>query len=267
MTNGPKVILVTGACTGLGRAFCERLHHEGHVVTGTCRDPWSQPEGWHLIRLDVTDDASVQAVVDDVIKRHGRIDVLVNNAGVGIEGALEDTGPDIAQKALDTNLIGLHRMCRAVLPHMRAQGSGLIINISSMLAGFGMPYRAFYSATKAAVDRYSEGLRGEVRPLGIRVVVVEPGGYRTNIHHARLRPKRASKVYRSRYHKAMAVLEKDEEQALHPDGCAQVLARIVTMEDPADLYRPGQFGARLGILLHALLPRRLFERLLRSRYE
>lgn len=267
MASMPKVILVTGACSGLGHAFCERLHREGHLVTGTCRDPWTQPEGWRLIRMDLTDDAAVQAAVDEVIRLHGRIDVLVNNAGVGIEGAVEDIGTDLAMKAVDTNLIGLHRMCRAALPSMRARGSGLIINISSMLAGFGMPYRTFYSATKAAVERYSEGLRGEVRPFGIKVVVVEPGGYRTNIRHARLRPKRASSAYRTRYHKAMAVLQEDEGRGLHPDGCARLLSRIVAMEDPADLYRPGQWTAKLGLLLRSLLPGRLFERLLRSRYE
>jgi NAD(P)-dependent dehydrogenase (short-subunit alcohol dehydrogenase family) len=266
MAHAPKVILVTGACSGLGHAFCEQLHREGHRVTGTCRDPWNQPEGWRLIRLDVTDDATVQDAVAEVIGLYGRIDVLVNNAGVGIEGALEDTGTELAQKAVDTNLIGLHRMCRAVLPHMRAQGGGLIINISSMLAGFGMPYRALYSATKAAVDRYSEGLRGEVRPFGIKVVVVEPGGYLTNIRHARLRPKRTSPAYRSRYHKAMAVLAQDEERVLHPDGCARLVSRIIAMKDPAELYRSGQWSARLGLLLHTLLPARLFERLLRSRY-
>lgn len=266
MAHAPKVILVTGACSGLGHAFCERLHREGQRVTGTCRDPWTQPDGWRLVRLDVTDDASVEAAVAEVITLHGRIDVLVNNAGVGIEGALEDIGTELAQKAVDTNLLGLHRMCRAVLPHMRAQGGGLIINISSMLAGFGMPYRALYSATKAAVDRYSEGLRGEVRPFGIKVVVVEPGGYLTNIRQARLRPRRTGTAYRTRYHKAMAVLEKDEERGLHPDGCARLISRIIAMKDPAERYRPGQWAARLGLLLHTLLPACIFERLLRWRY-
>lgn len=265
-TNGPKVVLVTGACSGLGYAFCERLNREGHNVTGTCRDPWTQPEHWPLVHLDVTNDAEVRKVVADLVARHGRLDVLVNNAGVGIQGPIEDTEPGLARQALDTNLLGTHRMCRAVLPQMRTQGHGLIINISSLLAEIGMPYRGFYSATKAALDRYSEALRSEVAPFGVRVVVVEPGGYRTNIRHARLRPKRVSDVYRTRYRRAMAALETDEQQCLDPDSCARAVSEIIASDDPAELYRTGQFLARLGVLLKAVVPSRLFSKLLNRHY-
>lgn len=266
VAEGTKVIFVTGGSRGLGKAFCERFAGEGHHVIGTSRDPLFKPKGWELITLDVREDDSVQAAVDRVIATYGRIDVLVNNAGVGIQGAAEDIDMDMAMDAFQTNFFGLHRMCRAVLPFMRERRSGLIINISSIVANYGMPFRAFYSASKAAVDRYSETLRMEVKPLGIDVVVVEPGGYKTGIAQHRIRPTQISDAYGAGYNRSMAMLDHDTVYCKEPEECALHLSRIVASSSPATIYRPAQPMAKLSVLMKRFLPERLFETMLWKHY-
>jgi NAD(P)-dependent dehydrogenase (short-subunit alcohol dehydrogenase family) len=266
VSKGTKVILVTGGSRGLGRAFCERFALEGHHVTGTSRAPLFEPEGWDLITLDVREDESVQAVVDRVIATYGRIDVLVNNAGVGIQGAVEDIDMNMAMDAFQTNFFGLHRMCRAVLPFMRKRKSGLIINISSIVANYGMPFRAFYSASKAAVDRYSETMRMEVKPFGIDVVVVEPGGYKTGIAQHRIRPSHITDDYGAGYNRSMAMLDHDNVYCREPEECAAHLSRIVASSSPATIYRPAQAMAKMSVLMKRLLPERLFETMLWKHY-
>ncbi|MCB0759297.1 MAG: SDR family NAD(P)-dependent oxidoreductase, partial [Flavobacteriales bacterium] len=167
MAANPKVVLVTGGSSGIGKAICTRLAAQGHTVLGTTRNVGEQPEGYRLIAMDLVDDGTVKRAVAEVITSANRIDVLVNNAGLGIQGPTEDILPEQATALFDANLIGAHRVCRAVLPHMRASGSGLIINITSLAANFGLPYRGFYSASKAALERYTEALNMEVQPFGI----------------------------------------------------------------------------------------------------
>ncbi|HRH38700.1 MAG TPA: SDR family NAD(P)-dependent oxidoreductase, partial [Flavobacteriales bacterium] len=158
MSGSKKVVLVTGGSKGLGHAICKRLVAEGHTVFGTGRkvEHGASVDGFTVLTMDITDEASVQRAIDDVMQRAGRIDVVVNNAGLGIQGPAEDITPELATRLMDTNVIGAHRVCRAVLPIMRQQRSGLIINITSVAGNFGLPYRAFYSASKAALERYSE---------------------------------------------------------------------------------------------------------------
>lgn len=267
MISSPKVVLVTGGSSGLGKAICQRLAATGHTVTGTGRAPNEAPNGWVLIAMDVTDDASVQKAVDTVIARHSRIDVLVNNAGTGIQGAVEDIGDALAKRLFEANVFGLHRVCRAVLPHMRAQKSGLIINISSIAANFGLPYRAFYSASKAAVDRYGEALSIEVKPFGIQVVTVQPGEFNTNIPNARLRPDSISEPYRKGYERAMAILGGSLHYSRDPDELAVVVARIIASPRPRSVYRVAQGVQKLSVLLKKVLPGRAFERMVGKHFE
>ena len=205
MSIPEKVVLVTGGSSGLGAAICSRLCAAGHRVHGTSRKAGSGPTGPFIV-MDITDDASVNAGVREVLDREGRIDVLVNNAGLGIQGPIEDTPVDLAMQLLNTNLMGAHRLCRAVLPHMRDRGSGTIINISSIAANFGLPYRGFYSASKAALDRYGEALATEVQRFGIDVVTVQPGEFATNIKNVRLTPPLISEAHRPGYERAMEIL-------------------------------------------------------------
>ena len=247
--------------------MCQRLAALGHQVVGTGRKPDKTPTGWTLIAMDVTDEASVKRAVDEVIAKHQRIDVLVNNAGTGIQGAVEDIEVDLAKQLFEANLFGLHRVCRAVLPHMRAQKSGLIINISSIAANVGLPYRAFYSASKAAVDRYGEALSIEVKPFGIHVVTVQPGEFNTNIPNARLRPTSVSEPYRKGYDRAMEILGSSLHYSRDPDELALVVAKIIATPRPASVYRVAQGVQKLSVLLKKLLPGRQFEKMVGKHYK
>ena len=267
MSHTPKVILITGGSSGLGLAMCSRLAAMGHKVYGTSRKVTTQPTAWTALDMDVTDEASVKQAVEMVLSRERRIDVVVNNAGIGIQGAAEDTEVVAAQKAFDTNLFGVHRVCRAVLPTMRSQRTGLVINISSLAANFGLPYRAFYSATKAALNRYSETLRMEVQPFGVLVVVVEPGEFKTNIAGSRLRPEKVSEAYEARYTKAMGILDGELGCSRDPDELAQLVASIISAARPRNIYRSAQGMQKLSVLLKKLLPGKQFERLVGKHYE
>lgn len=263
----PKVVLITGGSSGLGQAMCSRLAAAGHTVIGTGRRPEAAPASHSLLAMDITDEASVERAVSEVIARHGRIDVLINNAGLGILGPAEDITPELGQQLFDANFFGLHRVCRAVLPGMRAQGSGLVINISSIAANFGLPYRAFYSASKAAVDRYSEALSIELKPFGVQVVVVQPGEFNTRIATGRLRPEHISPAYAKGYDRAMEVLGGSMHYSRDPDELAIVVARIIQDPSPALTYRVAQGVQKLSVLLKKLLPGRRFERMVGKHYE
>ncbi|MEO8067294.1 MAG: SDR family oxidoreductase [Flavobacteriales bacterium] len=267
MSTYAKVVLVTGGSSGIGHAICSRLAAMGHVVYGTGRKPNEEPKGWRLIAMDITDEASVRRGVDEVLALEHHIDVVVNNAGLGIQGAAEDTDVTLAQQLFDANLFGAHRVCRAVLPGMRDRKSGLIINMSSIAANFGLPYRAFYSASKAALDRYSEALRIELKPFGVSVVVVQPGEFKTNIAGSRLRPGTISAPYQKGYARAMEVLGGSLHYSRDPDELAQVVARIIATPRPKTVYRVAQGKQKLSVLLKKLLPGHAFERMVGKHYE
>jgi NAD(P)-dependent dehydrogenase (short-subunit alcohol dehydrogenase family) len=171
-----KVVLITGASSGIGRATAELLTSRGYRVFGTARNPDTVVplQGVELLPLDVRDDGSVQAGVETALSRGGRIDVLVNNAGYAVVGAIEETSPSEAQALFDTNVFGVLRMVRAVLPAMRRQGSGTIVNTSSVLGFLPGPFMGLYASSKHALEGLSESLDHEVRGFGIRVVLVEP---------------------------------------------------------------------------------------------
>jgi NAD(P)-dependent dehydrogenase (short-subunit alcohol dehydrogenase family) len=227
----------------------------------------AQPNGWELIAMDVTDEASIQRAVQQVMDKHKRIDVVVNNAGLGIQGPAEDIDVTLAQQLFDANFFGVHRVCRAVLPHMRAQKSGLIINISSLAANFGLPYRAFYSASKAAVDRYGEALSIELKPFGIRVVTVQPGEFKTNIATTRVRPAVVSPHYEQGYNRAMEILGGSMHYSRDPDELAIVVAKIIASPHPKSVYHVAQGKQKMSVLLKKLLPGRMFERMVGKHYE
>src|SRR5881394_979121 len=176
-----RIALVTGASSGIGEATAERLAKAGYKVYGTSRRvTQTGPRPFEMLALDVTSDDSVEAVVREVMRREGRIDLLVNNAGFGVApGGAEESSLDQARSIFETNFFGVVRMTRAVVPHMRRQGNGRIINIGSVLGFLPMPYGALYAATKHAVAGYSESLDHELRTRGIRVSIIEPAYTKT----------------------------------------------------------------------------------------
>lgn len=193
-----KIALVTGASSGIGAVTAELLASSGYTVYGTSRrGAQVAQQSFEMLSLDVTSDESVAAAVSEVIHREGRIDLLVNNAGIGVAPAgAEESSMQQAQAIFDTNFFGLVRMTRAVVPHMRQQGSGRIINIGSVLGFLPMPYMALYAATKHAVEGYSQSLDHELRTLGIRVSVIEPATTSTQFDANLLEPDATLDVYR-----------------------------------------------------------------------
>ena len=192
----PRVALVTGASSGIGLVTAKALRRDGYRVFGTSRKPMSDTtDGITMLICDVTDDASVQAAVDDVLSRAGRIDLLVNNAGIGLLGGAEESSAAQAKAVFDVNVFGVLRMTNAVLPVMRRQRSGRIVNLSSILGLIPAPYNALYASTKHAIEGYSESLDHEVRTQGIRVVLVEPGVTRTSFEENITRPDQPLPVY------------------------------------------------------------------------
>lgn len=267
MSTTSKVVLVTGGSSGLGKAICIRLAAQGHTVFGTTRKVGEQPKGYRLIGMDLVDEASVKHAVNEVIASAHRIDVVVNNAGLGIQGATEDLLPEQAMALFDANLFGAHRVCRAVLPHMRAQGSGLIINVTSLAANFGLPYRSFYSASKAALERYTETLSMEVQPFGIHVVSLQPGEYKTNIGANRIRPAVIGEPYKAGYERAMELLSGSLHYSHDPDEVAVLVQKIMATDRPKSVYHAAHGKQMLAVLMKKLLPGRLFQRLMLREYK
>ncbi len=191
-----KVVLVTGASTGLGRQIAGHLARHGYRVFGTSRRPSTETlDGFEMLPLDVTSDASAAACVQTVLARAGRLDILVNNAGVEFLGAAEEASIEEARWAFETNFFGVMRMTQAVLPHLRARRQGLIVCISSLGGLGGGPFQSIYIATKHALEGYIESLWYEVEPLGIRVALVEPGFFRSEIGQRKRLPARTIPDY------------------------------------------------------------------------
>src|SRR4051794_17623199 len=194
--TNPGVALVTGASSGIGRATAKALQQAGYRVFGTRRRVTAeQSDGITMLACDVTDDASVAKLVDKVLVEAGHIDLLVNNAGIGLLGAAEESSTAQAQALFDVNVFGVLRMTRAVLPAMRRQGKGRIVNVSSVLGLIPAPYSAVYASTKHAIEGYSESLDHEIRTFGIRVVLVEPAYTKTSFEENLVMPDRLLDIY------------------------------------------------------------------------
>lgn len=266
-----KVALVTGASSGIGESTALKLKEIGYKVYGAARrvDRMQHltKSGIRVLAMDVTDDASMQAGIDAIIAETGRIDVLVNNAGYGSYGAIEDVPLEEARAQFDVNVFGAVRLIQLALPHMRAQGSGMIINISSMGGKIHTPLGAWYHGTKFALEAISDCLRIEVQPFGIDVVVVEPGGIKTEwagIAAEKLRATSGQGPYTLQAN-AMArsmVGEASVKRQSPPQIIAGTIARAVTAARPRTRYAIG-FGAKPMIFMRSILSDRAFDGMMR----
>jgi short-subunit dehydrogenase len=264
------VILITGASSGFGKAFAELFAARGYSVFGTSRSADSSvANGVTMVPMDVTDDDSVNSAVDYVFAQTGRMDVVINNAGYGIGGAIEDMTVDEARALFETNFFGVHRVCRAVIPILRAQGHGHIINIGSLGGVVSFPFQSFYSATKSALASLSDGLSMELKPFGIKVTRVEPGDYKTGFSDARIKAGKsgADSAYYQRCQRALEVMEQDERSGADSAQLASKLLRIVEMQQPGLVYREGPAWQTFAVGLAAWLPNRLVEKLLMFNYK
>src|SRR5579871_925500 len=268
MNGANRVVLITGASTGIGACCGEFLAQRGYRVYGGARGRVTA-HGVEPLPLDVTDDSSVARAVETVRSREGRLDVLVNNAGSGIAGAIEDTSVEEAQAQFDVNFFGIHRMCRSVLPILRAQKSGCIVNMGSIGGLIGIPFQGFYSATKFALEGFSEALRLEVGPFGIRVVLIEPGDHRTAFTENRraTRESHAESAYHDRFKRAVARMAQDEQGGPSADGVAKLLHKILENPHPRLRYTVGPPAQRAAVWIKRLMPYALMERIMHDYYE
>ena len=256
-----KVVLVTGASSGIGRACADLLARSGFTVYGTSRSTaeGETEGGWTSFPIDVRDEASVLRGVDRVLAQEGRLDALVNSAGYGIGGAVEDTTVHEARDLFETNFFGALRVCQAVLPHLRTQGAGTIVNVSSIGGRIALPFQGLYSASKFALEGLTEALRMEVKPLGIRVVLVEPGDTRTPFTAHRRRMTATGDAYLGRYKRALDRAERDEAAGIRPEAVARLVLRVLRRRSPRLRYTVGNPFQRLAVCLRGVLPGRLFE--------
>ncbi|WP_102142030.1 oxidoreductase [Mycobacterium hubeiense] len=268
MSATRPVALVTGAYSGLGKFAAHALVKAGFEVVGTSRNTEGliRREGVTFIDLDVTSDDSVALLVKRVLGQFGRIDVLINNAGMGLSGAAEENSIAQAQRLFDINVFGVIRMTNAVLPHMRAQGSGRIVNISSVFGFMPAPFMAAYSATKHAVEGYSESVDHEVREYGIRVLLVEPGGTRTGFDDNTTPPDNPLEIYARQRDATNQVVAEQVNMGDDPATVAKAIVAAATDTKPQLRY-PASPRARRLSTMRRLVPARAFDKQLRKTFK
>jgi NAD(P)-dependent dehydrogenase (short-subunit alcohol dehydrogenase family) len=260
-----RVALVTGASSGIGEAAAQALVDAGFTVYGTSRKAAAGDErgGVAFLPLDVTDDESVAAAVRAVLDRSGRIDVLVNNAGFGVAGAAEESSIEQARAVFDTNVFGAMRMTRAVLPHMRAQGSGRIINVSSVVGLIPVPFMALYAASKHAIEGYSESLDHEVREHGVRVLLVEPAYTKTAFDANTIPADELLPLYAQRRETLDGVLADALNAGDDPSLVGQVIVAAATDTRPKLRYPAGPLARRVS-KLRRYVPPAMFDKQIRK---
>lgn len=257
------VALITGASSGIGLVTAKALHRAGYRVFGTSRKAPASIDGITMLTCDVTNEASVKNMVAEVLKQAGRIDLLVNNAGIGLLGAAEESSTAQAQALFDVNVFGITRVTNAVLPTMRSQKQGRIVNISSVLGLIPSPYNALYAATKHALEGYSESLDHELRTFGIRVVLVEPGFTRTSFEERITNPDQPLAVYDSVRTDMAARLRNWLNAGEAPEEVADTVLKAATAAVPRRRYTAGKLARQVSFM-RRFLPECMVDKNLRK---
>ncbi|WP_395044175.1 SDR family oxidoreductase [Flavobacterium sp.] len=264
-----KVVLITGGSSGIGKSIGEFLYEKGFTVYGTSRNPEKIKNSvFPLITLDVRDKLSIQNAVAEVIAKSGRVDVLINNAGVGITGPIEEIPTEEIKNNFETNLFGPIEVMKAILPQMRLQKSGLIINITSIAGYMGLPYRGIYSASKGALELITEALRMEVKSFGIHITNVAPGDFATNIAAGRFHsPIIKGSDYEIPYGNVLRTLNEHVDSGNNPNEMAKAIYKIIQNPNPKIHYKIGAFMQKFSIVLKRLLPDKVYEKMLMNHYK
>lgn len=261
-----KVVFITGISSGFGKYTAEFLVQKGYVIYGTSR---KEVDGRiNVLKADVTVVDSVKAAVETVLLKEGRIDVLINNAGMGISGPIETALSDDIRLQMRTNFMGAVNVIQAVLPAMREQQAGTIINISSIGGLMGLPFQGFYSASKFAIEGMSEALRMELKPFHIKVVVIRPGDFFTSFTSNRKIDENlnGNKPYEPQFRKSLSIIESDEKGGMKPEYFARKLASIIEKKNPCSTYIISTAEQKLAVVLKRILPDALFSAILGSHY-
>ena len=222
-----KVCVITGGTSGIGKCTAQAMLEKGYTVYELSRRAQGI-EGLHHIVADVTDEQTLAAAINEILQREDHIDVVINNAGFGISGAVEFTKTEDAQHQLDVNFFGMVRMNRQVLPIMRKQGYGRIVNLSSVAGAIAIPFQTYYSASKAAINSYTMALANEVKPFGIQVCCVQPGDIRTGFTAAREKNQLGDDIYGGRIARSVAGMERDEQTGMAPEKAGAFIAHVAT---------------------------------------
>ncbi|WP_162128128.1 SDR family oxidoreductase [Flavobacterium phycosphaerae] len=264
-----KVVLITGGSSGIGKAIGEFLFHKGFTVYGTSRNPDKVTNSlFPLIALDVRNTESIHHAIEQVISVSKCIDVVINNAGVGITGPLEEIPTQEIKNNFETNFFGPIEVIKAVLPQMREQNAGLIINITSIAGYMGLPYRGVYSASKGALEIVSEAISMEVKSFGINVVNVAPGDFATNIASGRYHaPVIQGSAYEKPYGNTLKQMDDHVDSGSNPDEMAMAIYQIINEKNPKLHYKVGLFMQKFSIVLKRVLPDRIYESMLMNHYK
>ncbi len=264
-----KVVLITGGSSGIGKSVGEFLTAKGFIVYGTSRNPGkNENHPFKLVQLDVNSAESISKAINEVFQVEGKIDVLINNAGMGITGPIEETPTNEMRKVFDTNFFGAIDVMKAVLPYMRTQKSGLIINVTSIAGYMGLPFRGIYSATKGALELVTEAVRMEVKSFGIQVTNVAPGDFATNIASGRYHtPVYENSAYKKVYQENLDLMDSHVSGGADPIQMANAIYNIILTSEPKIHYRVGDFMQKFSIILKRILPDTIYEKLLMNHYK
>lgn len=263
-----QVIVITGASSGFGKATAAMLAAKGHTVYGLCRREMQDGDVKYR-QCDVRDRGQIASVVADIIKQEGRIDMLVNNAGMGIGGALELATEEEIDLQMGTNFMGCVNLCQAVLPYMRKARKGKIINLSSIGGLMGLPYQGFYSASKFAIEGFTEALAAEVNGFGIRVCMVEPGDFATGFTGSRRNSEATlnDPDYGPIFRNSLAIIEKEENGGLQPEVLARRIVKLVEKKNPPLRNVVANLEQWLSTVIKRILPGNTMVSILRDYYK
>lgn len=263
-----KVVLITGGSSGIGKSIGEFLTQKGFIVYGTSRNPLNYTNSkFKLVALDVNDTVTIADAVRTVIEAEGKLDVLVNNAGVGINGPIEEIPQEHIQHNFNTNFFGPINVIKAVLPQMRAQQSGLVINITSIAGYMGLPYRGIYSASKGALEIVTEALRMETKDFGVQLTNIAPGDFATNIAAGRYHAPVLKDSPYTKYPNVLKDIDDHVDNSSSPIAVAKKVHQVINTKKPKIHYKVGAPMQKFSIILKFLLPDTMYEKLLLNHYK
>ncbi len=264
-----KVVLITGASSGIGRSIATYLHSKSYKVYGTSRNPEKITDvPFEMVALDVLETKTIETAITKVIEKEGKIDVLINNAGRGIMGAMEDTPIEEMKAGFNTNFFGPIELMKKILPVMRKEKKGLIINVTSIAGYSGLPFRSIYSSSKGALEILTESVSMEVKKFGVNVVSVAPGSFATNIASGRYyTPVLEDSAYKEAYTKNLGVSNEYVDKGLKPIVMAKSIHKIIETKKPKMHYKVGAFMEKFSVVLKRILPDRVYEKLIMNHYK
>ncbi|AUP81356.1 SDR family oxidoreductase [Flavivirga eckloniae] len=264
-----KVVLITGGSSGIGKSIGEFLIEKNFTVYGTSRNPDKYKDSrFPILALDVKDNNTIVNTVNTIIEKEDKLDVVINNAGAGITGPIEEIPEEEIKNNFDTNFFGPINVIKAVLPQMRKQQSGLIINITSIAGYMGLPYRGIYSASKGALELLTEAFRMELKGFNINMTNVAPGDFATNIAAGRYHaPLLEDSPYKKSYGNTLSLMDEHVDNGSNPNIMAQAVYKIINTNNPKVHYKVGEFMQKFSIVLKRILPDKVYEKLLMNHYK